>query len=85
MVGYVDENLYCGRCGLYLRRSGRAWRCISLLETEWCTSALKISTGNGPVEYGAVDLYWGSSGRVDLHWGKYGRICRCRSLLVTYW
>ena len=56
-------------------RSGRVWRCISLLETVWYTTALLISTGDGPVEYGAVDLYW----------GRCGRACHCRSLLGTVW
>ena len=60
---------------LYWGRSGRVWRCISLLKTVWYTTALYISTGDGPVEYGAVDLYW----------GRCGRVCRCRSLLGTLW
>ena len=34
-----------------------------------------ISTGDGPVEYGAVDLYW----------GRCGRLLRCGSLLGMLW
>ena len=34
-----------------------------------------MSTGDGVVGYGDVDLYW----------GRCGRVCRCTSLLGTLW
>ena len=36
---------------------------------------LTIFTGDGLVDYGAVDHYW----------GRGGRVCRYRSLLGTLW
>ena len=43
---------------------------------------------DGPVKYGAADLYWGRCGRyvaVDLSWGRCGRKWGDRSLLGTEW
>ena len=50
--------------------------------------ALYISTEDGVVDYRTVHLYWGRPSRV---WccisllGTGGMVCRCRSLLATYW
>ena len=46
--------------------------------------ALYISTGDGVVDYRTVDLYWGRPSRLRC-WGRCGMVCRCRSLLGTYW
>ena len=55
---------------------------MSLLGTEWFGYGaiylywrLPHCTGDAPVEYGVVYLYW----------GRCGMVCRCRSLLGTYW
>ena len=50
--------------------------------------ALYISTGDGVVEYRTVYLYCGrfgpvEYGAVDLYWEPFGRVCRLRYPLGT--